>query len=79
MAKQNGWKLHAYKHSCPRDNWEPGWDAIPGTWNEKDGDWFEFELVCSNCEEETDKPTPYCSYCGEKMMFVEKIEKNSVE
>lgn len=74
--KENGWELFAEQCFCTRDDWsENVWDSISGTWDEKNGSWYEFRHRCSSCKKENDRLTDYCPYCGEKMVFVEKIAK----
>lgn len=78
--KEYGWELFAEKCFCARDDWtENDWDSIPGTWNEKEGSWYEFRYRCSSCKRENENHTRYCPYCGKEMMFIEKVIKQAVK
>lgn len=77
--KEYGWELFAEQCFCSRDDWsENVWDSIPGTWDEKNGSWYEFRHRCSSCKKENDRLilTDYCPHCGKKMVFVERIAKD---
>ena len=80
---EDGWELFADKCFCSRDDWtENQWDSIPGTWDEKEGSWYEFRHRCSACKKEIRNEgefTRYCPYCGKEMMFVERVEKQAVK
>ncbi len=76
-----GWELFAEKCFCARDDWEEGLDSIPGTWDEKNGCWYEFRHRCSYCERENESNsyTRYCPHCGKEMTFIENITKTAVK
>jgi rRNA maturation endonuclease Nob1 len=79
--KEYGWELFAEKCFCARDGWEEGINSIPGTWDEKNGCWYEFRSRCSFCKREhySDYYTRYCPYCGKEMKFIEKVTRTAVK
>lgn len=81
MDEKYGWILKAHKKYCARDDWEEGQDAIPGTWDKKEGSWYEFSYACSKCGKEkiTSSCTPFCPYCGTPMQYVEVIKKSELK
>ena len=72
-----GWELIAVKGFCSRDDWsEDEFNSIRGTWDEKEGSWYEFSHRCSACKKEIRNEgeyTKYCPYCGKEMEFVERV------
>lgn len=74
MEKSNGWELIAVKVFCPRDDWsEDQFNSIRGTWDEKEGSWYEYRHRCSHCKKENENLTAYCPHCGKKMTYVQKV------
>lgn len=73
MSEKYGWELYAVRKYCSSDCWYPSGNGIPGTWDEVSGSEYVYEHRCSKCENTMVSKTPYCPYCGTKMMYFEKI------
>ena len=77
MTEKHGWKLYAVRKFCSSDDWRSSGDESPGAWDEVSGSEYVYEHRCSKCENTMENNTPYCPYCGTKMMYFETITREN--